>query len=185
MPAQFKDGRVVIARDSRSDQCTAETRDGRRCGRWALRGSDKCYLHSLTPAERSAFGRQGSLARSQRARERRAIRDATGHKAFASGENVQRAAEVTRELLDSESPETQALGVLALTALFRLRPDQRDGILIVLGRVRPELVDPNGTIVSDLDKTRARLRRLYEEGRISLNELPPGVLDPILETIKE
>jgi hypothetical protein len=60
MPAASRDGRVWEERNGQ--RCTAITRDGTRCGAWAIRGRDLCFVHRLSRVERLASARKANRA---------------------------------------------------------------------------------------------------------------------------
>jgi hypothetical protein len=183
--AAVDEGIERIAQDRHSARCSAMNARGFPCGAWALRGEELCHWHSLSPEERHALQKRGGKKRQDDRRERAGIRDASRHKHDAPGPTLARAIEVVAELLDAEIPdgshephyEARALGVLALSSLFGLRPEQKGEILELVARVRPKLTaDPHRQRLLDLERAGAAVVRAYREGRISVLDLPPELL---------
>jgi hypothetical protein len=177
-----KDGKEHTASSSHTTRCTALNAKGLPCGAWALRGEDVCQWHSLSPEEQQAQTQRAGRARAQQRRERAELRDASRNRPEAPRMTLQQAIDVIDALLDATIPglgepdfELRALGVYALAQLFRVR--DRTEILDLLARVRPKLVaDPQRDRLLDYQAARERLRQVYREGRVSIEELPPDLI---------
>lgn len=163
--------------------CTAKTRLGTPCRGGALPGSDppRCKIHSLSAQERHELAVQGGKARGAKARE--AARSRQG-RPFISTEDLYKVGEVIRDLLDSTLDRGEpnmldrGLGVYLLAQVYAFRPEQKRELLRLLGQVRPNLVrDQQRSRLLSFREAQATLRTMYEQGRIRLDELPPGVLD--------
>ena len=125
--------------------------------------------------------RRAGRARGKKAREQALIAQG-GHKPEIPAPTLAAALEVVHELLEMTIPgsaepnyEARSFGVLVLSKLFRVR--DRSEALALLAAVAPKVADdPQVHRLLDLDAARAKLIEAYQAGRISADELPPGVL---------
>jgi hypothetical protein len=166
-----------------SAKCAHVRPDGTRCAAWALHDSDCCSTHSLSADELYERAARGGRATQAKRRQEAGLRDSGRNRHYVSEPTLQRATEVIANLLDAELPDgepdvlARAWGVLGVATLFRLSSAQRAELYDLLERVRPELVrTPYAARLLDLDAARNELIRLYEQGDIAAEDLPPGVL---------
>jgi hypothetical protein len=174
------DGTVNIAKSRHSTHCSELNAKGNPCGAWAVRGTDRCLRHSMSDEEWKAMALRGGQGRAQQRREKAALRDSSRNRRLVPGPTLARAVEVIHELLHDTldgwpNYEARAYGVLAVAQLFKI--ESRAEVVDLLNRVAPKVMrDPDVHRLLDLEATRARLVQAFEEGRISAEELPPGVL---------
>jgi hypothetical protein len=187
-----KDGTVRIPKSKYSSHCVELNARGLPCGAWAIRGTDRCMRHSVSDEEWMEMALRGGKARAQQRREKAQLRDSSRNRHFVPGPTLARAVEVIHDLLTKTLPgtsepnmECRAYGVLAVAQLFRLQSTSE--VIELLSKVAPKVAkDPDVHRLLDLEATRKRLVKAYEDGRISAEELPPGVLrldKPLREVI--
>jgi len=127
-------------------------------------------------------GPSGWPGRVKQRRDEKALGSTAG-KPEVPAPTLARALEVIHDLLDETIPgscepnyEARAFGVLVLSKLFRIR--DKSEAFELLTKVAPKVAaDPQVHRVLDLGTARARLLEAYEQGRVSEDVLPPGVLE--------
>jgi hypothetical protein len=182
MAAKDREGTEHNARSPHSARCTALNKKGFQCGAWSLRGEVVCLRHSMSDESWHEVALRGGKAGAQKARERAQLRDSGRNRQAVPGTTLAVALQVIHELLTATIPgssepnyEARSYGALAVAQLFKLR--DREEAFLFLTKVSPKVAaDPQVYRVLDLDEARANLVQAYEEGRISAEELPPGVL---------
>src|SRR5581483_9382121 len=100
--AAIEHGALKIARDPEARGCSAFNRRGNPCGRWAIRGTDLCWIHSKSEEEQAQLGHDLTAAHVHMAARRRARREIAAQQA-------------QREQLPSSEKKTLRNALLALT----------------------------------------------------------------------
>jgi hypothetical protein len=165
-----------VFRDPDARQCAATKKDGSRCLAAAVKDDPRelCLIHGKAADGTLAdFQRRGRRGRTEKARRKHGV---------IPPRLVVQAGDTIAALLDAEiepgEPDYQyrAWGVLALSVVFKIPPDDRQRILEVVQKARPRLArDPQVERILDVERARAELVALYRAGEIPRYMLPPEV----------
>jgi hypothetical protein len=170
MAATHKGGEVA-AKSPHSRRCGAELKDGRFCDKWAQRGKEHCFQHSVTEAEWLEAARRGGLAA---AAKRRAAKQGSPRSGLLPLVNLEELMRVCTQGLsatfaDAGLPNeadhtTRLLSVAALLQAFprhfRATPDEAASLL---RHVLPERLQEQ-----DEDAEAERLRKQAEASYIEM-----------------
>jgi hypothetical protein len=142
-------------------ECTETNNQGKPCGAAAMKGTNppRCQLHSLSEKERIEQSRRGGRGKGRRElpldwRECRWVLN------------------LFVDVLTSTRTPASALGLLA--PILTRQTSEEDELCVLLQRLAAAEPEPTP---DRLERARQRLVELYNEGKLGLNQLPPGVLD--------